>query len=494
MAQNKGTHDPASAGAAPDRPEEDVIYCAGCNELFHVGSAPRVCPQCHADVSARTDPKLAETVLYKEPAGQPVVHALPTAAEDDPAASLQGRDLDVYRCLSLLGRGGMGYVYLAQHRDLQRRCALKILSPQAVARDADYARRFLHEGRAAAALIHPNIVTVHAIGQADGFHFLEMEFVPGRSLQHLVYDEGALTPIRATVLAARIAEGLAAAHRSGIIHRDLKPDNVLMTHQGMPKIADFGLAKRVQTEESLPVEYLIGTPNYMAPELLRGEPATPASDVYALGVTYFLMLTGRLPFVAASLRELARRTPQEPLPDIRRIRPEVTLEMAECLSLLLAKAPANRPRDAIEAAQLLHAVSGQVRDIESLLREAFRDASGIIWTRTDSRYELNLTLPDGRHQKLFVEPSDHAPAERLILIYSLCCKADSAHYEEALRLNAEVSHGALAVRKVGGEDYFVMIDTYPRSTVDAEEIRRSVLEVAYRADDLERRLTGADRH
>jgi serine/threonine-protein kinase len=214
--------------------------------------------------------------------------------------------------------------------------------------------------------------------------------------------------------------------------------------------------------------------------------------VYALGVTYFLLLSGRLPFFAGNWQALVETVSHQPPPSIREICPDVPLEMAECLSLLIAKTPENRPQDGIEAAQLLRAVAGQVRDVESLLKDAFGDASGTVWTRRGKRYTVNLTFPDGRHQSVFIEPSDHATPERLMLIYSVCCRAESAFYEEALRLNSEVSHGALAIREIDGEEYFVMIDTFPRSTVNPEDIRRSVLEIAYRADAVEKLLTGLD--
>ena len=405
-----------------------------------------------------------------------------------------GKMLHVYHCESLLGRGGMGRVYLAHHAKLQRKCALKILSPRVVANDVDYASRFLQEGRAAAALIHPNIVTTHAIGEVKGLHFLEMEFVAGRSLQKLLQDEHQLTAVRATTLAAWIAEGLAAAHHRGIVHRDLKPDNVLLTQRGLPKIADFGLAKRIVAEDGSRGERFAGTPHFMAPELFNKRPSTPSSDVYALGVCYYLMLTGKLPFFSGSLSKLRDAATTEPVPSAREFCDDLTLEMAECLSLLLAKSPANRPRDGIEAAQLLRAVGGQVRDIESLLREAFSDTPDVSWVRSGSRYRLTLLLPDGRKQTLFVEPSDHSAGDRLLLFFSICCDAQPEYYEEALRLNSEIPHGALAIREIDGGLKFVMVDTYLRATVDVEDVRRSALEVAYRADAVEKLLTGLDQN
>jgi len=441
--------------------------------------------------------RLGETLLLPMFAGNRELHDSPAADSPQSAATdaLVGQQLSVYRIISLLGQGGMGRVYLAEHKDLHRLCALKILAPSRIRDDEDYVARFRNEGRAAASLIHPSVITIHAIGECQGYHFLEMEFVAGRSLHQVIRSEGRLTAIRASVLTARIADGLAAAHRNGIIHRDLKPDNVLMTHQGIPKIADFGLAKRVAhpSNKGLP-EGLLGTPKFMAPELFAGQPAGPESDVYALGVTYFQMLTGRVPYDADSLNRLIAEVSTAPLPNVRKLCPDVTLEMAECLSLLLAKSPRERPRDGIEAAQLLNAVVGQVRDLYSLLREAFANDSHVQWEREDRRFRVVVKLPDGRRQTLYIEPSEHRGMAQLLLIYSICCPADPAYYEYVLRLNSEIPHGGLAIREIDGTPRFIMADTYPRATVDPEEIRRSVLEVAIRADFVEHLLTGLDQH
>lgn len=478
--------------AAPTNPEapSPAVYCAGCNERFNMWGDAGVCPRCGSAVAYAPMPGLAETMMLKDSVlgegGSPAA-----CAELD---LLVGTELHCYECESLIGRGAMGRVYLARHKDLHRRCALKILSPKTASRDQDYVERFLHEGRAAAHLVHPNIVTVHAIGQARDHYFLEMEFVPGPSLQHLIENEGPMTPIRATVLAAQIADGLAAAHRAGIIHRDLKPDNVLLTHQGTCKIADFGLAKRVLTPSQTTREPLVGTPHFMAPELYLREPANERSDVYALGICYFFMLTGRLPYSGTTLEELSDAIAYEPLPSVRNGQTKIPLEMAECLNMLAAKSPANRPRDAAEAAQLLRAVAGQERDVESLLHEAFADVPGVTWKRAGNAYRLQLSLPDGRGQAVIVEPSGHTAGERLLLIYSLCCRAEPAYYEEALRLNAEILHGGVALRDYEGVSHFVVMDTYPRGTVDPEEIRRSALEIGSRADAVEALLTGLDRY
>ncbi|HVW00410.1 MAG TPA: serine/threonine-protein kinase [Planctomycetaceae bacterium] len=469
--------------------------CPVCQATWSPRAPHRFCPNCSTDLSI-SEPVVddAQPTVISRPGAD--LQRVPTTVniEHEPPDELVGSELGVYRIQSLLGRGAMGRVYLAEHRDLNRLCALKILAPRLDVEDEDFIARFENEARAAAALVHPNIVTIHAIGDALGYHFLEMEFVPGRSLMQLIRQEESLGAVRSTAIALQMAEGLAAAHAAGIIHRDLKPDNVLLTHEGVAKLADFGLARRLAPHNGDVPEGLMGTPNFMAPELFQGMPATPGSDVYALGVSYYLMLTGKHPFTGETLGGLMSQVISDPVPNARAFCRELPLEMAECLSLLLAKSPANRPGDAIEAAQLLQAVLGEARDLETLLKEAFREEPTVHWTREGDRYRLVLKLPDGRRQTLFLEMSQRGPAERLLLIYSICCDAEPAYYEYALRLNSEIPHGGLAVREIEGIPRFIMVDTYPRATVDPEEIRRSALEIAYRADSIENLLTGEDKH
>jgi serine/threonine-protein kinase len=469
--------------------------CPRCGKPVQPVDLVTECPHCGYEIRNPRPVPLAETMI----SGDIAEAALPPPREEPRRAFstdlLVGTDLGVYRIDALLGKGGMGRVYRAHHRELERPCALKILLPELAAQDADYVERFRNEGIAAARLVHPNIITVHNVGHDRGYHYLEMEFVPGRSLRQLIEDEQRLSPLRATALTGRIADALAEAHRAGIIHRDLKPDNVLMTLQGVPKLADFGLAKRVVRagESELPGG-LCGTPHFMAPELFQGADAGPATDVYALGVSYFLMLTGRCPYSGNTLDRLMTSLVNESLPNVRRIVPDVSLEMAECLNQLLDKNPANRPADGIRAAQLLQAILGQARDLDTLLTEAFRDDPRVGWSReSGQRYRLAVQLPGERRQFVYLEPSAHGSAERLLLIYSTCCDAQPAYHEAALRLNSEMPHGSVAIREISGQSKFVVVDTYPRATVDAEEIRRSTHEVASRADAIEKLLTGLDR-
>ncbi len=466
------------------------LYCVGCNERFIATPGNSICPRCGVN-SDDADHSQHPTLLWKSAASWASSKEPPREEGDHEILELVGTHLDHYRCESLLGRGGMGWVFLARHAKLDRPCALKVLSPDLIQRDAEYLDRFRNEGQAAAALIHPNIVTTHAIDEFNGYHYLEMEYVQGRSLQHLISDI-VLSPERATALAVSIAEGLAAAHRAGILHRDLKPDNVLMTLHGVPKLADFGLAKRIVVGEDRRGQ-LAGTPHFMAPELFTGEHASPASDVYALGVCYYLMLTRQLPFARNNITALISDVTSLPVPNVRRIREEISLEMAECLAMLLDKSPANRPKDAIAASHMLQAVLGSMQDIETLLDQAFREEPRVDWESFGDGCIVTVDLPGRRKQRVEVIGVNEPGQDRLIEISSVCCLVQPSYYETALRLNSELSHGAISIRKVEGADHFVVLNRYPRHTINSDELQASVFEVAQNADDIEHKLTGVDR-
>jgi eukaryotic-like serine/threonine-protein kinase len=463
------------------------VYCTACNQLFSADKAS--CPRCGMSLPEQERAWRRDTMLVN--IDDSVASAISTDVELD-SLLLPGQVLEIYQCQKMLGRGGMGVVYLARNTSLHRLCALKLLSPRRVSSEVDYIERFENEGRAAAALVHPNVVTTHAIGRSGDFRYLEMEYVPGSSLQREIDDHGDIGPIRATSMAAGIASGLAMAHRLGIVHRDLKPDNVLVTPGGVPKIADFGLAKRVIGED-LPTSNLAGTPYFMAPELFEGQPASTASDVYALGVCYYLMLTGRFPFEGDSVSSLMKSILTAQYISVRRINEEIPLDIAETVSQMLSRDPSARPEDAGAANQLLLAVLGSTRDLDNLIYDAFHGLPNVQWSRdAGDGFEVRLKFRDERSQTVYVENSEHAAGDRLLMIYSICCEARPDFYEEALRLNAVMHHGGISIRDIGGRPCFVMVDTYPRATVSGEDIRRSAIELGTRADAVEKRLTGRD--
>src|SRR5947209_1232363 len=223
--------------------------------------------------------------------------------------------LGSYRILEKLGEGGMGAVYLAKDARLGRRVALKLL-PAHFARDDERVRRFEQEARAASALNHPNILTVHEIGESKGRRFIVTEFVEGRTLRERLI-EGRFPVGEALDVCAQVAGALAKAHASGIVHRDIKPENVMVDEEGHVKVLDFGIAKQVARVPSVDTEapttarivntasgVVLGTSTYMSPEQLRGQELDARTDIWSLGVMLYEMLAGRAPFEAQTYGDL----------------------------------------------------------------------------------------------------------------------------------------------------------------------------------------------
>ena len=245
--------------------------------------------------------------------------------------------------LGELGRGGMGVVYKARQVNLNRICALKMILAGAHA-GPEAAARFLSEAETVAQLEHPAIVQIHHLGDHDGRPYLELEYVDGGSLD----DRSDGTPLPAGE-AAELVEALARAihysHGLGVVHRDLKPSNILLTQDGRAKIADFGLAKMLDTDSRITGSGLIlGDPSYMAPEQASGETrgAGPSADIYALGAILYALLTGRPPFRAATIPETLRQVREEaPVPPCR-LQPSLPRDVETITLKCLQKRPADR--------------------------------------------------------------------------------------------------------------------------------------------------------
>ena len=225
---------------------------------------------------------------------------------------------DRYRVVSRLGEGGMGQVFLADHVKMGRRSALKVLG-RGLMSDPEAISRFNREAANAARISHPNVCAVYDFGEtADGRLYLAMEYVEGRTLQQLLHDEGPLPLPRAALLLEQIAAALAAAHELGIVHRDLKPDNVMVSQvkdREVVKVVDFGIAKAAGAgdQQVTRTGFIIGTPDYMSPEQLAGDAVDARTDIYALGLVFFRMITGALPFEGATGQDsLVRRLTHPP--------------------------------------------------------------------------------------------------------------------------------------------------------------------------------------
>src|SRR5262249_53702903 len=302
------------------------------------------------------------------------------ANEDtSPAPQLIGRELANYRVVSLLGRGGMGEVYLVEDKRLHRKVALKLLAPQ-FTNDAERVRRFEREARAVSALNHPNIVTIFDIGQAGALHFIAIEFIEGRTLRELIRN-GGMKLGEALEVATQVASALSAAHAAGIVHRDIKPENIMLRPDGYVKVLDFGLAKLgvesgelgVGNRESgigeqvacphspLPTPHfpvstdpwmVLGTVNYMSPEQARGLETDARSDIFSLGIVLYEMITSHRPFEGETPSDvIVALLSQEP--PFTEHAPDLPGELQRMVGRMLAKDCVGRYQTADEARRAL---------------------------------------------------------------------------------------------------------------------------------------------
>ena len=276
-----------------------------------------------------------------------------TLRSSAPAASLVGQVIaDRYHVIKKLGEGGMGQVYLAEHVKMGRRSAIKVMNPSMV-HDPDAVARFNREAANASRITHPNVCAVYDFGETpDGLIYLAMEFVEGEPLTDLLTREGALPPARATAIFKQTADALQAAHDLGIVHRDLKPDNIMIARgrdgSDQVKVVDFGIAKAVGGDETgqkvTKTGLVVGTPEFMSPEQLSGDKVDGRSDLYSLGLVYFRMLTGQLPFQAETVQEtMIKRLTDDPA-KLGPTRPDLTFPagLQEVIDAALVRTPAER--------------------------------------------------------------------------------------------------------------------------------------------------------
>ncbi len=274
-----------------------------------------------------------------------------TGADAADLTRLAGLKLGNYRLERLVGRGRMGAVYLAKDEALLRPTAVKILSWRIEdGHGQDPVQWFLSEARLVARINHPRVVQIYGAARQGAHCYIAMEYVPGRSAGTAVAQDGPMAPEAATDVLVQAASALSAAHRSGVIHRDVKPANLLMGTGGVTKLGDFGMALGLSDHPAVNAHLRVGTPYYTAPEIWRGQSASPASDIYSLGATYFHLLTGSPPFTGNDVAAVEQGHLQAPVPDPRDLVPGIPEPCAALVRRALAKSPRERQASAQELA------------------------------------------------------------------------------------------------------------------------------------------------
>jgi len=307
-----------------------------------------------------------------------------------------------YRLMEMVGAGGMAVVYRGVDALLHRKVAVKVLR-EAYASDPSFLARFQREAQAAASLDHPNIVTVHDVGQDGDQHYIVMEYVDGQDLKTLIRQSGHLEVSQSLDIARQICAGVGHAHRCGVIHCDLKPQNVLVTHDGRAKVTDFGIARALSESDLTESEVVWGSPLYFSPEQAAGEPPTPASDVYSVGIIMYEMLTGNPPFQAEKATTLALMHMREEPPPLALRNPQVPPRLEWIIRKVLSKEPAARYRT---AEQLAHVLEEYQRHGEQETGEYSTVLQGN-FTSPTSEPAPPLTTPESKLLQPQLAPSRH---------------------------------------------------------------------------------------
>jgi serine/threonine-protein kinase len=326
--------------------------CASCAQPIEVQH--RYCPQCGSASDSSEMPTGTAPRRARSSTPSPLRTTGLFSGVTSPAAHgrfvagtlLGGR----YRVVGLLGKGGMGEVYRADDLRLEQPVALKFL-PEILQDDRERLERFYREVRIARQISHPSVCRVYDVGEAEGLHFLSMEFVDGENLASLLRRIGRLPPAKALDIGRQICAGLGAAHQKGVLHRDVKPANVMLDGQGHARLMDFGLAGLMASFQG--DEVRSGTPAYMAPEQLEGREVTARSEVYALGLLLYELFTGRKAFEGRTRAELLRAHREESPAHPSQLVPEIDPAVERVILHCLEKDPQRRPGSALVLAALL---------------------------------------------------------------------------------------------------------------------------------------------
>ncbi len=363
---------------------DHLAHCEGCRTT--IGGMETAAADATVSRKPTGSPTRFEETVWLNEGGDADVFRLSMLHPSKEVDSLG--QIGSYEVLDLLGQGAMGIVYKAFDATLHRIVAIKVMEPR-LATSERARRRFLREARAAAAINHPNVVTIHAVGEQEGVPYLVMEYICGQSLRERLRAEKTLRPAAILRIGLQITEGLAAAHEHGVIHRDIKPANIMLENSvERAKITDFGLARAAMDQTDMTsVDQIVGTPAYMSPEQIRGDAIDTRSDLFSLGCVLYTMASGLSPFRGSHTLEVLRKVNDFEPPPLHEVNPEIPEGLSRLIHGLLAKEPNDRPASAadVAAAWKHHLVSANLspseRSIEHTLprRPRQRATKKAIW-------------------------------------------------------------------------------------------------------------------
>jgi len=341
------------------------LFCSSCREThaiasYHPGVEYR-CPRCRTLLVMEEELQLEGAAIpVPPPVVVPPSQMAPADSEitQDP---LIAKVIGGCQIIERIARGGMGVVYKARQLNLGRTVAIKILSDELSGNPA-YVERFLQEARSAAFLNHGNIIHINDVGEHNGIYYFIMEFVDGKNVREILKKKNTLEVPQALQVALQVSRALQHAHRRGIIHRDIKPENIMITREGVVKLADLGLAKRLDSSGGIThAGSVLGTPFYMAPEQAKDfSKVDQRSDIYSLGVTLFKALTGKVPFDGRTPIEVMIKAIEGKRQALRDLRPDLPTQVEALVDQMMARNPEDRFQQADDL----------IAAIESLLRTA----------------------------------------------------------------------------------------------------------------------------
>lgn len=331
-----GTRAGSRAGASADTILGRLVVEQG----FATAEEVQRCLSSRAPAEDPNQASLGDKLVSAEAITRPQLDRLRQMVE----AERSGQQIPGYRILGKLGAGAMATVFKARQLSLDRLVAIKVL-PRKFSSNAEFIARFYAEGRAAAQLNHPNIVQAYDVGKAGEFHYFVMEFVDGSTVFDQIVKHKRYNEKDAIDIAIQVAEALQHAHERGLIHRDVKPKNIMLTREGVAKLADMGLARAISDKEAAEAEAgkAYGTPYYISPEQIRGEKKlTPAADIYSLGATLYHMVTGQVPYEGKNPSDVMHKHLKAELAAPDHVNPKLTAGVSQVIEMMMAKDPRSR--------------------------------------------------------------------------------------------------------------------------------------------------------